>query len=116
MQDDRAREPGERGARVVVGRARVDHDRLAELGCQLELRREDPVLRLGRRVVAEPVEPDLPDGDRLRVALEAAQLVDGGCVDALGLVRVDAEDRVDARRAPRRARARGPSRPGRCRR
>ena len=74
VQDDGAVEAGERRERVVVGRARVDDDGLAELGGELELRGEEPLLRVGRRVVAEPVEPGLPHRDRLRMREQLAQL------------------------------------------
>ncbi len=49
-----------------------------------------------RRVVAEPVEPGLADGDRLRVVEQRAHLGDVGVRRVTGLVRVDAEDREDA--------------------
>ena len=73
----------------------MDHDRLAELGGELELGGEEPPLVVGRRVVAEPVEPGLADGDRLRMREQLAQR----CEVVLGrrarVVRVDAEDRED---------------------
>ena len=68
-----ASEPRER---VVVGGARVDHDRLAELARERELRLEQPLLRVVRRVVAEVVEAGLADGDRLRVGEQRAELVE----------------------------------------
>ena len=84
-------------ARVVVGRARVDDDRLAGLACELELRVEQLLLRRVRRVVAEVVEAGLADGDRARDA-RAARAARRAQVErrARGLVRVDAEARVDA--------------------
>ena len=61
MEDDRPAEVLEEACRVLVGRARVDDDRLAQLLRQLELSRERAELRVARRVVAEVVEPDLAD-------------------------------------------------------
>src|SRR5689334_1875457 len=81
---------------LVVGSARVDHDRLARLSCEVELRLEEPALRIARRVVPEEVEPGLADGDRLRVVEQRTQLADALGLDPAGLVRVDAERRVDA--------------------
>src|SRR5207244_6907067 len=54
VEYDRARVVGEPGERVVVGRARVDHYGLAELGGELELGGEEATLVVARRVVAEP--------------------------------------------------------------
>ena len=95
-------EAGERGERVLVGGARVDDDRLAELGGELELRLEEAPLRVVRRVVAEVVEPRLADGDGALVRRAArASSSRRSRVRAAGVVRVDAE----ARRRRRRARS-----------
>ena len=87
---------GERGERVVVGGARVDDDGLPELGRELELLREEPLLRVARRVVAEPVEARLADRDRLRMREELAQRVDVVLGRVARLVRMETEDREDA--------------------
>ena len=63
--------PAQRGERVLVGGAGVDHDRLAELGGELELGVEEAPLRVVRRVVAEVVEAGLADGDGARGARAA---------------------------------------------
>ena len=85
--------------RVVVGGARVDDDRqLAELGCELELRLEEPPLRVARRVVAVVVEAGLADGDDASDARAARELGERRRRVA-GLVRVDAERRRRRRRA-----------------
>ena len=60
--------------RVVVGRARVDDDRLAQLARERELLLEEPLLRVVRRVVAVVVEARLPDRDDLRMPEQRAQL------------------------------------------
>ena len=89
--------PDERGERVLVGGAGVDHDRLAELGGELELRFEEAALGVVRRVVAEVVEAGLADGDGARVARAArAARRAGRASGSSGLVRVDAERGVDA--------------------
>ena len=79
----------ERGERVLVGVAGVDHDRLAELGGELELGLEQP--RAGRRAarIAEVVEAGLADRDRARVAEQLAQLVESVRVGLVRVVRVD---------------------------
>ena len=59
--------------RVLVGAPRVDHDRLAELGGELELLLEEPPLRVVRGVVAEVVEPRLADGDGALVGEQVAR-------------------------------------------
>src|SRR5436853_7668011 len=96
MEDYASRDAGKPGERVVVGRARVDHDRLPELGGKLELGGEEAALAVARRVVAVPVEPGLADRNRLRMAEQLAQLREIGFGRGARLVRVDAEDREDA--------------------
>ena len=96
VEDDAAVEAVERGERVGVGGARVDHDGLRRLDGDREHAREEVALRVARRVVAEPVEPRLADGDRLRVGEQRAHLGDVGVGRVARLVRVDAEDREDA--------------------
>src|SRR5439155_26649556 len=93
VEYDRGRVVGEPGERVVVGRARVDHYGLAELGGELEPGGEEATLVVARRVVAEPVEPRLAHRNGLRMREQLSQ----GSEVALGrgprVVRVDAEDR-----------------------
>ena len=86
----------QRGEGVVVGVARVDHDRLAELGRDLELGFEEAALVVVRRVLAEVVEAGLADRDGARVREQVAQLVEPVRVGLVGVVRVDAESGVDA--------------------
>ena len=57
---------------------------------------EEPPLVVGRRVVAEPVEPGLADRDRLRMREQLAQRGEIVRRRRPRLVRVDAEDREDA--------------------
>ena len=82
--------------RVLVGVAGVDDDRLAELGGDLELRFEEALLVVVRGVLAEVVEARLADRDRARVAEQVAKLVEAVRVGLVRVVRVDAEDGVDA--------------------
>ena len=96
VQDHRPVEAGERLDGVVVGGTGVDHDRLAELGRELELRVEQPSLGVSGRVVAEVVETGLADGDGPRMAQELTQLGDPSRLRSAGLVRVHAERGVDA--------------------
>src|SRR4051812_8682826 len=80
-------------ASVSASAARVDHDRLPELGGELELGSEEAMLVVSRRVVAKEVEPGLahPDGLRMREQLaQRSEIVFGG---RPRVVRVDAEDR-----------------------
>ena len=76
VQDDlqALRLAGERRDRVVLGRARVDDERLAELARELDLRGERALLVGARRVVAVVVEPGLADREAARVARELGQL------------------------------------------
>ena len=67
MHDDGAGEPAQRVSSVGFGIARVDHDRLAELGGERELRLEELPLAIARRPVAVVVETGLPHRDRLLV-------------------------------------------------
>ena len=83
--------PAQHVGGVGFGVARVDDDRLAELGRELELRLEELPLAIARRPVAEVVEPGLPHGDRLLVLEQLAELVDPACLGIAGLVRVDPE-------------------------
>jgi hypothetical protein len=69
----------------------VDHDRLAEVGRELELCLEEPALTVARRAVAEVVETGLPHRHRALVLGELAELVDAIRLGVAGLVRVDAD-------------------------
>ena len=60
-----------------------------------ELLREEALLIVPRRVVAEPVETGLPHGDRARVSEQLAHLGDVRVGRRARLVRMDAEDRED---------------------
>ena len=62
MKDDGALEPGQRSLGGPIGVPVVDHDRKAELVCELELGGEERALQVMRRVVAVEVEPRLADG------------------------------------------------------
>src|SRR5947207_2003434 len=87
---------GERSERVHVGGTGVDHDRLPELLRELELLREKTPLCVARRVVAEPVEARLADGDRFRVREQLAQRADVLVRRVARLVRMKPENREDA--------------------
>ena len=82
---------GELGERLVVGRARVDHERLAGLARERDLRRERALLILARRAVAVEVETRLADRHAALVRGERAQLGEVGVVEALRRVRVAAD-------------------------
>jgi len=82
-------------ARVVVGGAGVDDDRLAGRARDRELSIEEELLRVRGRVVAEVVEPRLADRNDAGVHKQGAQLVQLVEVEGRRLVRVDAEDRED---------------------
>ena len=88
-------EPGrvldEHRDRVVLGRARVDHERLAELACELHVREERALLVGAGRVVAVVVEAGLADRADGRVLGELAQPVGDAVVVAGRLVRVAAD-------------------------
>src|SRR5215216_714075 len=92
VQDDGAVEVPQRPCDVRVGGAAVDHDGLPELLRRREVRLEELPLSVVRRVVAVVVESRFADADGIELT-EASQL---GRVGVAGLVRVDAEDRVDA--------------------
>jgi len=92
VQDDRALEAGERSERVVVRGARVDDNGFPQLGGETELGLEHIPLRLGRCVIAVPVEADLPHRHDLSMPLEAADLVD---IARRGFMRMNADDGVD---------------------
>src|SRR5205085_2116330 len=89
-------EAGEPCERVVVGSTSVDHDRLAELGPELELRGEEAALILARGVVAIPVEPGLADRNCFRMPEQIAELGELVLGGQPRFVWVDAEDREDA--------------------
>jgi len=76
VQDDAALVRDEACGGVVVSGARVDDDRLAGLAREGELGVEQPPLVVGRRVVAEVVQPRLADRNCLRVGQQLAQRVD----------------------------------------
>src|SRR5207247_10764146 len=80
VQDDVARKRAEELGRLLLGGARMHDHRLAELCRELELLGEDTSLPVARRIVAEEVEPDLPDGHRVVVDERARALVVGGPV------------------------------------
>ena len=61
-----------------------------------ELALEEELLRVVRRVVAEVVEPRLAHRNGLRMREQRLQLGNVVCLRAAGLVRMDAERRVDA--------------------
>ena len=94
MQHDRAVVLQQPRARIVVGGSCVDHDGLARVARECELRVEEFLLSLPRRVVAVVVKPGLADGDGLRVREQLAELVEVARLSRL--VRMHAETRVDA--------------------
>ena len=96
MKDDGAGEVVECGKRVVVGRASMDHDRLAKLGGEFELGGEEAALCVVRSVVPVPVEPGLAHRHRLGVLEKVAQRGEIVRRGRPRLVRVDAEDREHA--------------------
>ena len=67
MHDHGSIEAAQHVGSVGLRVARVDDDRLAELGRDLELSLEELPLAITRCPVAEIVEPRLPDGDHLLV-------------------------------------------------
>ena len=96
MHDDGAAVPRQQLGRVVVGGARVDHDRQSQVGREVELLLEEAAL-LGAPVGAVVViEARLPHRDRSLVAQQLAQLADPAGLALRRLVRVDAEGGVDA--------------------
>jgi hypothetical protein len=74
----------------------MDHDRLAEVGGELELLPEEAPLEVAGSVVTVEVEPDLPERDGAFVAEKVPQLTEPPGVGPGGLVRVDPEDGEDA--------------------
>ena len=78
----------------LVGRPGVDHERLAGLARELDLRRERALLVGARRGVAVEVEAGLADRHAALVRGQRAQLGQVGVVEALGRVRVAADRRV----------------------
>ena len=54
----------EDGERVLVGFARVNHERQLELAGQPDLRSKDCLLHAGRREVVVVIEANLPDRPR----------------------------------------------------
>ena len=118
--------PAEHVGSVGLRVARVDDDRLAELGRDLELSLEELPLAITGRPVAEIVEPGLPHRDRLLVLEQLAEVLDPACLGIARLVRVDPEhgehllvELGELERGPRRldSRADGddPVDPGRAR-
>ncbi len=84
---------GQDRERVLLGLARVDHHREPGALGQAELGLERAPLVLSRRPVAEVVQARLADRPRLRVLRRALDLLQARGVEALGVVRVAADDR-----------------------
>jgi hypothetical protein len=91
VHDDGAGEAAEHVGGVRFRVARVDDDRLAELGRDFELGLEEVALPVAGSPVAEVVEPGLPHRDRFVVLQQLAELVDPTRLGVVRLVRVDAE-------------------------
>ena len=88
---------GELGERLLLGRARVDHERLAGLARERDLRGERPLLVGARRALAVEVEARLADRHAALVRREPAQLGEVGVVEAPRGVRVAADRGVHLR-------------------
>ena len=87
----------ELGERVVLGRARVDHQRLGGLARERDLRREGALLVSAGRPLAIEVEPALADRHAALVRRERAQLGQVGVVEAARGVGVASDRRVHLR-------------------
>jgi len=85
----------ERSARLVPGVPRVHDERQAEPACETDLLAKRPPLILARRQIAVVVEPGLADRDDLRVRREPLELIEKRFAELSGLVRVEADRRVD---------------------
>ena len=94
---DAARELSEHPQRVVLGGARVDHERLRRFARERDLCGERALL-IGRgRAVAVVVEPGLADRDAPRVRGQRLQLGEVGVVEPGRAVRVAADRGVHLR-------------------
>ena len=91
--------PGKEASAAAVSSSasrRVDHDRKARCGGELELPVEERQLRRSRREVVEVVEPRLADGDHEGLGEELRELADPVRLLAARLMGVDAERGEDA--------------------
>jgi len=88
VQDHATVETGQHCCGVLVSSPRVDNHRFAEFGSPLQLRLEDAVLLVARRVVPIEVETDLTDRDDT-VVDEIAQI--GERLIFGGLMRVNSK-------------------------
>ena len=81
--------------RIVVGFARVDDDRLAQLARETHLAAEDGLLHVARREVVVVVEADFADGPRRRRGPDLLAHQRHGAVriggELVGLMRMDAD-------------------------
>ena len=82
---------------VVLGRARVDHQRLTGLARELDVGGKRPLLIGPGRAIAVIVKPGLPDRHAALVACQRAQLGEVGVVESGRLVRVPPDRGVDLR-------------------
>jgi hypothetical protein len=94
---DPGRQLGQHRQRVVLRRACVDDERLADRPRQLDLRSERPLLVRLRRVVAVVIEAGLADGHALRVRGERRELGQIGVVEPGGRVRMTPDGRIHLR-------------------
>ena len=92
----RPSKPSERGSRLLVGVAGVDHEREPQLPCELDLRVEEPQLLFGRCTIVVVVEAGLAHGDDPGVTEQLAELVDPVRLLPTRLVRIDSEHRPHA--------------------
>ena len=117
MEDHGAVEATRAASGVVVGRARVDHDRLVQLAARARAARSKSCcLRVARRVVAVVVEPGLADARPPLVPQQLARARRAVAPPRPRLVRMDAERGEDAVVLARRSRARRATSRSRCRR
>ena len=102
--------------RLVAGLADVHDERQADAARQLDLGDEGAPLGVARREVAVEVEAALADGDHARVARPAPRARPAARRPSGGLVRMQTDGRVHARRTRwRELDGRAASWAGRCR-
>ena len=91
MENDGTLEAFQHRGGLVVGRARVHDDRLAQIGGDRQVPVEQAPLRIARGVIAEEVEPGLADPNRPVVPEERRQLGHSLGFVATGLMGVNSE-------------------------
>ena len=96
MEDHRPHEPRERGRRIRVCVARVNHNRQTGRRCDLELTVEEQPLDGTRREIVEVVESRLADSHGSWMAEQIDELIRARTLRGAGLMRVDPERGKDA--------------------